>query len=270
MDRLCTSIQYPTSCILRMQAGVKVHKKKTYIFVQNIWNLYLDVSTHSLPDDATIGYAKTRDSSESDDSSDSHTITVYFHISSSFILKTSIFPHSARVRLIPEHCPFRMQTKRLHIILHTFIPSLPPSTRTPHPCHHHISTGRHSIILTLTFLMPKPPQSTPPHHRINTLDTQKTVQIHTVFPILQRHSAHSSHHHPFCPLQTLQIRFLHRPGLSPICQYTLDTSPVYPSLYDAPLAIRIGDNSLNFAQAHLTLALAASYTPPPAPSVSPK
>ena len=40
--------------------------------------------------------------------------------------------------------------------------------------------------------------------------------------------------------------------------------------YDAPLAVKIGDNSLNFAQAHLTLALAASSTPPPAPSVSPK
>ena len=160
--------------------------------------------------------------------------------SSSFILKTSIFPRLARVRRssrneapphIPEHCPFRVQTKRFHIILHTFIPSLPPSTRTSHPCHHHISTGRHPIIPTLTFHMPKPPQSTPHHHLINTLYTQKTVQIHTAFPILQRHSAHPSHHHPFCPLQTLQIRFLYRPGLNPICQCTLDTSPVYPSLY---------------------------------------
>ena len=58
--------------------------------------------------------------------------------------QTSIFPRSSRVRRssrneapphIPEHCPFRVQTKRLHIILHTLIPSLPPSTRTSHPCH---------------------------------------------------------------------------------------------------------------------------------------
>ena len=72
-------------------------------------------------------------------------------------------------------------------------------------------------IITLTFHMPKPPQSTPPHHLIHALYTQKTVQIHTAFPILQRHSAHSSHHHPFHPLQTMQIRFLHCPDFSPIC-----------------------------------------------------
>ena len=41
------------------------------------------------------------------------------------------------------------------IILHTFIPSLPPSTRTSHPCHHHISTGRRPIISVLTFHMPQ-------------------------------------------------------------------------------------------------------------------
>ena len=62
--------------------------------------------------------------------------------SSSFIFKTSIFPLSARVRRstrneapphIPEHYPFRVQTKHLHIILHTFVQSLSPSTRTSHP-----------------------------------------------------------------------------------------------------------------------------------------
>ena len=62
--------------------------------------------------------------------------------SPSFTFKTSIFPRSARVRRssrneapphIPEHCPFSMQTKHLHILLHTFIPSLPPSTRTSNP-----------------------------------------------------------------------------------------------------------------------------------------
>ena len=52
-----------------------------------------------------------------------------------------------------------MQKKYLHIVLHIFIPSLPPSTRTSHPYHHHISTGRHPIIPTLTFHMPKSPLS---------------------------------------------------------------------------------------------------------------
>ena len=37
-----------------------------------------------------------------------------------------------------------------------------------------------------------------------------------------------------------------------------------------PWHMKEGDNSLNLAQAHLTLALAASSTPPPASSVSPK
>ena len=33
-----------------------------------------------------------------------------------------------------------------------------------------------------------------------------------------------------CTLQTSQICFLHRPGFSPICKYTLDTSTIYFSL----------------------------------------
>ena len=120
-------------------------------------------------------------------------------------LKRPFLPRSARVRRssryeacphIPEHCPFRVQTKLNHMvafthsplhILYSFSPSLPPSTCTSHP--------RHPIISTLTFHMPKPPQSTPPHHLSHALYTQKTVQIHTAFPILQRHPTHPSHHH---------------------------------------------------------------------------
>ena len=115
----------------------------------------------------------------------------------------------------------------LHIIPHTFFLSLPAPTRTSHPCHHHISTGRYPIISTLTLHMPKPPQSTTPHHLSHTLNPQKTVQIHTALSILQRHPTHPSHHHPFLALPTLQIFYLHRPGFSPMCQYTLDTSLVY-------------------------------------------
>ena len=79
--------------------------------------------------------------------------------------------------------------------------------------------------------MPTPPQSTPPHHLSHALNPQKTVQIYTALPILQRHPAHPSHHHLFGPLLTMQICFLHHPGSSPICQCTLDTSLVYLSLY---------------------------------------
>ena len=158
---------------------------------------------------------------------------------SSFILKTSIFPLSSRAYLgldLPsEMKPFHVslntahsgcKPRGLHIILHTFIPSLPPANHTSHPCHHHISIGRHPIILTLRFHMPKPPQSTLPHHLIDDKSTlhflsfSNTPHIHlTIIPsVLSR-------------LCRFQIRcFLHGPGLSPICQCTLDTSLVYLSL----------------------------------------
>ena len=69
-------------------------------------------------------------------------------------------PRSARVRRfsryeasphIPEHYPFRVQTKLIHIILYTLSPSLSAPTRTSHLCHHHISTGRHPIRLWIVF-----------------------------------------------------------------------------------------------------------------------
>ena len=84
-------------------------------------------------------------------------------------LKHPFLPRLARVRRspryeaslhIPEHCPFRVQTKLIRIIFYTFSPSLPAPTRTSHPHHHHISTGWHPIISFLTFHMLKPPQST--------------------------------------------------------------------------------------------------------------
>ena len=202
---------------------------------------------------------------------------------SSFILKRPSFHAQLGLDVPPEMKP-------LHISLNI---SIQGANQAPsyHPSHTHSKSS--SLYLHISPLPPphfyrptlnhphsyvphaqKTPQSTPPHHLIHALYTQKTAQIHTVFPILRRHSAHPSHHHPFRSLQTLQTRPLHRPGLRPIFQCTLDTYIflyIFPFMrYDAPLAVRIGDNSLNFAQAHLTLALAASSIPPPAPSVSPK
>ena len=155
--------------------------------------------------------------------------------------KRTFLPRSARVRRfprheasppVPEHYPLRVHTQFLHVIPHIFSPNLPAPTRTSRPCHHHISTGRHPVISTLTLHMPKPPQSTTPHHLSHTLNPQKTVQIYTVLPILQRHPTHPSHHHPLRSLQTLQICYLHRPGFSPNVPYvTLYTSLVYLSLY---------------------------------------
>ena len=127
---------------------------------------------------------------------------VHHHHHHHVFLNCPFLPRSIRVRRfsryevsphIPEHYPFRVQTQLLHIIPHTFSPSLPAPTRTSHPSHHHISTGRHPIIFTLTLHMPKPPQSTTPHHLSHTLNPQKTVQIHTALSILQRHPTHPSH-----------------------------------------------------------------------------
>ena len=160
----------------------------------------------------------------------------------------------------------------IRVFFYTFSPCLPTPAHTSHPCHHHISKSRHPIISVLTFHMPKPLLSTTPHHFCHALNTQKTVQVLTSLPILQRHTTHPSHHHALCSLQAMQILSLHCPCLNPICQHALDTGPkIFPFMRcDAPWAIRMGDSSLNLAQAHHTLALAASSTPPPAPSVSPK
>ena len=149
--------------------------------------------------------------------------------SSSFILKCQSFHAQLGLDVPPE-------MKSLHISLNTAHSECKPSAFISSFTHLYqvfFPLPAHLTPATTTFLqadtqssslhMPKPPQSTLPHHLINALYTQKTVQIHTAFPILQRHSAHSSHHHLFCPLQTLQIHFLHRPGLSPICQCNLDT-----------------------------------------------
>ena len=81
--------------------------------------------------------------------------------------------------------------------------------------HLHLSTGQYpNHPHSYTLQMPKPSDSTTPHHIRHTLHTQKTVQIHTALPIIQRHPTHPSHHHLFIPLQTLQICFLHHPGFS--------------------------------------------------------
>ena len=88
--------------------------------------------------------------------------------------------------------------------------------------------------------------------------------------ILQGHPTHPSHHHTFCPFQT-QIISLHCPGFSSIYQNTLDTSTIDPS-FDIIRCTTHSQNRrklliLNLAQVHLTLALAASITPPPEPIV---
>ena len=91
------------------------------------------------------------------------------------LIKSPFLPGSARVRRfpryeasphIPEHCPIRVQTKLNRVLFYTFSPSLPVPAHTSHPRHHHhISTGRHPIISTLMFHMPKPSKSITPQPR---------------------------------------------------------------------------------------------------------
>ena len=154
-------------------------------------------------------------------------------------LKRPFLPRSARVRClpryeasphIPEHCPFRVQTKFIQIIFYTFSLSLPAPTHLLLPYHLHISTGRHPIISTLTLHMPKPP-TTKPHHLSHALNTQKTVQDFTHF------ASYPSETHIHLTIirsalfQAMQILSLHCPCLSPIRQHTLDTGPKNLSLH---------------------------------------
>ena len=84
--------------------------------------------------------------------------------------------------------------------------------------------------------------------------------------ILQRHPAHPSHHHLLCPLQTFQI---FKPS-SLMFQSTYSGHKLFPP-YAVWCTTSCQDrNSLNFARAHVTRDLAASSTPPPAPSMLPK
>ena len=96
--------------------------------------------------------------------------------------------------------------------------------------------------------MPKPLQSTPPHHLIHALYTQKTVQIHTAFPI-------------FSDTPHIHLTII-RSILPRLCRFAFFTAQVsvpyvnalwtqalyiFPFMrYDAPQTVRIGDNRLNY------------------------
>ena len=102
---------------------------------------------------------------------------------------------------ISPNIPFRVQKQLIHIILHTFSPSLPAPTPATQPSPllgHTIIYAPHAQTISIYHASPPQPRSQPPK------DYKSTP-----FPILQRHPAHPSHHHPLHPLQTLQICLLH-------------------------------------------------------------
>ena len=101
--------------------------------------------------------------------------------------------------------------------------SKPPQSATPRHIHH---TPRRLYKSTLRFLS----FSNTPHihltiiqftyHIVFSMCISDTVHLNVVLLLLSVPSS-----------QILQICFLHRPGLSPICQHTLDASLIYLSLY---------------------------------------
>ena len=119
--------------------------------------------------------------------------------------------------------------------------------------------------------MPKPPQSTTPHHLSHALNPQKTVpNPHCAsYPSATPHTSISPSSVPSFPDFVRFAFFVAQVSVPYFNTLWTQALYIFPFMrYDAPRAVRIGNNSLNLAQAHLTLALAASSTPPPAPSVN--
>src|SRR5438876_10973076 len=120
--------------------------------------------------------------------------------------------------------------------------------------------------------MPKPSQPATPNNFLHTLNTQPTPQLLTRSSVLQGHSRHPPNHTIFRSHKPLHIIHLHRPSFATIHKHPLYTHSICLSftLNEAPLAVDKILKSLNFPQAHLTLALDASSAPPPFPITSPK
>ena len=199
------------------------------------------------------------------------------------VLKRPFLPCSARVRCfsryefsphIPEHHPFRVQTRLLHILLSLY--TLPLSC----PYLHISPSPPPTFLQADTQSSPLLRSTCPNHLNLPCLTTsttlpnpQKTVPTnphYIPYPSVTHHTSISPSSVPsspnFADLLSSSPRF--QSHMSIHWTKALNIRPFMQ--YDAPRAVRIGDNSLNLAQAHLTLALAASSTPPPIPSVSPK
>ena len=126
----------------------------------------------------------------------------------------------------PEYCPFRLQTKQFHVIILSPCPPAPELN----PCHLHISTGWHLVLVIciLTLKMPKPPQSTMPHG---------SPQPHTEYP-----SDCTNPHYTFYPPMTLPHIYLTIirwcSALSRLCRFSAFIGhvsvPYVNSTHDAP------------------------------------
>ena len=92
--------------------------------------------------------------------------------------KRPFLPHQARVRRLPIwspstylwNCPFRVQTKHFHVIIHTFSPSLPIPPPKPHPCPStflQADTQSSTLLRSICHASPHPPCSVYPKNCTN-------------------------------------------------------------------------------------------------------
>ena len=119
---------------------------------------------------------------------------------------------------IPEHCPFKLQTKLLYVIFDTFSPSLPALYSSPPPppyFYRPTPNHLHSYVpnaQTISICHASPPQPRSEHPK-------NCTRLHFL-------SFRDTPHHTLCSHQAMQIFSLHCPCLSPVCIYILhlDTS----------------------------------------------
>src|SRR5437867_3710532 len=119
--------------------------------------------------------------------------------------------------------------------------------------------------------MPKPSQPATTNNSIHTFNTQTFPEVLSPSSVLQCHSRHLPNHAIFRSHNRISTAFIGQvslPYTSTLCTHALYIFPF--TFNEAPLAVNNPLKSLNFPQAHLTLALDASSAPPPFPITSPK
>src|SRR6266516_3640089 len=139
-------------------------------------------------------------------------------------------------------------------------------------CHLQIPALRNPVITLFTFHLPVSSQPVTTDDTINAFDTQPTPELFTCSSVLKGHSRHPPNHTIFRSHKSLHIICLHRPSFTAIHKHPLYTRSIYLSLHSQGGLPAVSSifRSLNFLQAHLTLALDDSSTPPPFPITSPK
>src|SRR3989441_1697672 len=156
----------------------------------------------------------------------------------------SSFTHSIHVFLGLPFLASPTTSKFLHLETQS-----PASLRST--CPNHLSLPRLTTLSTPTIPSPLPSSS------LDLLSFRDTPDLTMLFSVLSG----------LCISSTF-IGQVSLPYTSTLCTHALYIFPF--TLSEAPLAVNSILKSLNFPQAHLTLALNASSAPPPFPITSPK